>query len=356
MAENLAEQVEETAATVARLSSQLQTKGKEEEIRRLREESLAQNFWANDQYAKKVMQRIASLSELIDKVRHIEGLLSDARTAIELEMADEATQKLEEATHHIGSLEEETYFSGAYDHSDAILSVHSGQGGTEAMDWAAMILRMYERFVEKRNWKWELIDEQTGEEAGIKSATLVIHGTKAYGFLKHEKGTHRLVRKSPFNADHLRQTSFALVEVMPVVEENADVVIKPEDIEFEAFRSSGHGGQNVNKVSTAVRLKHIPTGITVSSQSQRYQDQNRKIALQLLRAKLWEVEEQKRGQKLREIKGEHVQASWGTQIRSYVLHPYKLVKDVRTDVESHDPDSVLDGDLDDFITAELRVL
>jgi peptide chain release factor 2 len=222
------------------------------------------------------------------------------------------------------------------------------------MDWAGMLSRMYTRFFEKRGWNFETVEYSAGEEAGIKSITYIIHGRFSYGYLKNEKGTHRLVRQSPFNADKLRQTSFAGVDVTPLLPEEAEVEIRDEDIEFEASRSSGAGGQNVNKVSTAVRIKHVPSGIVVECQTQRYQDANRKIAMQILKSKLWEIQEAKREAELSKIKGGATIASWGHQIRSYVLHPYKLVKDLRTEYEETNPEAVLDGNLDGFIESELK--
>jgi peptide chain release factor 2 len=303
------------------------------------------------------MLKLAEQKKVVERWRGVEKQASDIAELVSLEDSSlqlEIQSEVEKLASRLDEMELEAAFSGEYDSRNAILSIHAGAGGTESQDWAQMLMRMYLRWAERRGYKAEVLDISPGEEAGVKSAVIGVNGDYATGYLKSEHGVHRLVRLSPFDADHARHTSFVLVEVLPEAEADVDAKIAPEDLKVDVFRSSGPGGQHMQKTSTAVRLTHISTGLVVSCQSERSQRQNKEIALKILRSRLLELELAKRAEERAKLKGKRIAAGWGNQIRSYVLHPYKMVKDHRTDYQTSDTDKVLDGELDGFISAYLR--
>jgi peptide chain release factor 2 len=305
------------------------------------------------------MRQLARLNRTVQPWRELEKKLADAAELISLAEEDPSLQagiekELEEFKAQIDDLEFKLSLSGEYDARNAILAIHAGAGGTESQDWAEMLMRMYLRWAERRGFAAEVLDTSPGDEAGIKSAVIAVGGDYAFGYLKSEHGVHRLVRLSPFDADHARHTSFALVEIMPEAESDVELHIAPDDIKVETFRSSGPGGQHMQKTSSAVRLTHLPTGITVTCQSERSQHMNKEFAFKILRARLLEREMEKREEEKARLKGKRIEAGWGNQIRSYVLHPYRMVKDHRTDYETSNTEAVLDGELDGFIDAYLR--
>ena len=316
------------------------------------------DVWSDKNLSSKLGGEIKEIKDNLDMLKRWADTLEDAETAFEIqdaELISESENALAKIAKEVDSFELRQMLSGEYDEADAILTINAGAGGTDAQDWASMLLRMYMRWAEKRGWKVELLDKLDGEEAGIKSATIKITGKYAFGYAKAEKGVHRLVRISPFNANGKRQTSFASLEVMPIIEDYEKTIhIPPEDLEIDTMRSGGAGGQNVNKVETAVRILHKPTGIVVKCQEQRSQLQNKENAMQMLAAKLLAMRQAEHEKKLAEIKGESMDINFGSQIRSYVFHPYKMVKDHRTNYEVGNVDAVMDGDIDGFIEEYLR--
>ncbi len=322
-------------------------------------ESAQPDFWSDQPKAQNIMRQLSETQKIVQPWRSLEKKMTDITELISLAGEDTSLQaelqsEIEAIASRLDELELEMAFSSEYDARNAILTIHAGAGGTESQDWAEMLLRMYLRWAERRGYKAEILDISPGDEAGIKSAVIGVSGDYACGYLKSEHGVHRLVRLSPFNADHARHTSFVLVEVMPEAETDIDVKIEPDNLKVEVFRSSGPGGQHMQKTSSAVRLTHLPTGLVATCQSERSQHQNKETALKILQARLLELELAERAEERARLKGKRITAGWGNQIRSYVLHPYKMVKDHRTDYETSNTDAVLDGELDGFITAFLR--
>lgn len=330
---------------------------KRRELEELEQHAAAPDLWDDPEMARQTMQRLSALQEEIEYWTELRQRAQDAQELLTLDDGELLPELEEEGAaleQELARAEFRLMLSGEHDRGDAIFTVHAGAGGTDAQDWAQMVLRMYLRWAEQHGYKTEILDSMEGEGAGLKSATIAVNGEFAYGYLKAERGVHRLVRLSPFDAAHRRHTSFVLVEVWPDLGESVEVEIDPEELEIETFRASSAGGQHMQKNETAVRIRHLPTDIVVQCQNERSQAQNRATAMRILRARLMQLEEQKRQERIDALKGEHQQAAWGNQIRSYVLHPYQMVKDHRTNYETGNVDAVLDGDLDDFIEVYLR--
>jgi len=329
----------------------------DDEEQRLQQQMAAPDFWQDAEHAAGVSKRQADLGRRIGPWRGLRKELHELGELAALgdkTLTDDLRGQLDTLKQRFESLKGDLKFTGPHDANAAIISIHAGAGGTDAQDWAQMLLRMYVRYAEKNGWKVNMVDESAGEEAGIKSVTFELDGDFVYGKLKGEHGVHRLVRLSPFNADHLRQTSFAKVEVLPKIDQPDELAIDEKDLKIDVFRSGGHGGQSVNTTDSAVRITHLPTNIVVTIQNERSQLQNKETAMTILRSRLAQLQMEQHAEKISELKGPNEQAAWGNQIRSYVLHPYKQVKDLRTRYESSDPDATLDGGLDPFIDAYLE--
>ena len=322
---------------------------------------MASDFWSDNRRAQTQMQQLGALREEVTTWEGVAAQLNDLLALAQLleeepdeEMQDEVAQSLPPIEAQVEKLQFALMLSGEHDERDAIISIHAGSGGVDAQDWTEMLLRMYLRWAEHHKFRTEIYDYSEGEEAGVKSVTVEISGRYAYGYLRSEAGTHRLIRLSPFDAAHRRHTSFAKVEAIPDVESAIEIIIRPEDIEVDTYRSTGAGGQHVNKTDSAVRMRHLPSGIVVTCQNERSQLQNREVAMKLLKARLYELEQKKHEEETARLKGEHVQADFGTQIRTVTVHPYNIVKDHRTNFEMSDTDGYLSGEVDPFIQAYLQ--
>ena len=358
--EELRLRLENTLPKIEALSEAIGLKAMEKELAELDMRAAEPGFWDNMENAQKITQRAAALKDNIERYTRLVTAYHDNLTLIELADEEEDLSLLDECADGVAHVESElesqrlaTLLTGEYDKKNAIVTFHAGSGGTEAQDWAEMLYRMYTHWAEKRGFTYKLLDYLDGDEAGLKSACIQINGENAYGYLKGEAGVHRLVRVSPFDAAGRRHTSFSAVEVLPELDDSIQIDIRPEDIKMDVFRSSGAGGQHINKTSSAVRLTHIPTGIVVACQTERSQFQNRDTAMNMLKAKLMEIKEREHLDRIEDIKGTQAQIAWGSQIRSYVFMPYTLAKDHRTGYEMGNINAVMDGELDGFINAYL---
>jgi len=360
MIKELEEKISEMKKKLGNIEVVFNLPRKQEKMKRLEKESNAADFWNNPQKAGKILQELEELKNGIGEFKSIRKKISDSEELAKIFESEEDKKNLEKEIESVGvaleKFEFKTLFSGEYDRNDAILTIMSGAGGVDAQDWSEMLLRMYLKWSENKNFVAKVSNETKGQEAGIKNATLEIIGPYAFGYLKSESGVHRLVRLSPFNADNLRQTSFSLVEVMPVIENSKEIEVSPKDLKLDTFRSSGAGGQSVNKTSSAVRITHIPTGTVVACQNERSQMQNREQAMKILRAKLHKKYLEEKEKEKAKLRGTQVSAEWGSQIRSYVIHPYKMVKDHRTKHETSDVERVFDGNLEDFMESYLKYI
>ncbi len=350
------ERVNELQTQITDVWQKLNIDNLQAELNKLKAESSTSDFWNDTTHAQQIMKRISKLESRIKPwvdLKHNADELYDLFNLRDSSLLKEIETQLHENEVQFLALKNELKFNGLYDDHDAIVSIFAGAGGTDAQDWTQMLFRMYSRYFENNRWGITVVDESVGDEAGLKSVTMTVEGPFAYGKLKGEHGVHRLVRLSPFNADHLRQTSFAKVEVMPKIERPDELIIEDQDIKIDVYRSGGHGGQSVNTTDSAVRVTHIPTGISVAIQNERSQLQNKEVAMTILRSRLAQLQLEQHQEKLDALKGPNQSAEWGNQIRSYVLHPYKQVKDLRSRYETSDPEKVLDGELDPLIEAYL---
>lgn len=351
------DQAQQLQEQINQAADKLQISKLATELAELTRVSQQPEFWNESSKAQQTMQHIATLESRIAPWLQLQQGIADVLELLTLDdssMQTELNGQLAALQANFNDLKEDLKFAGSLDDHDVILTLSAGAGGTDAQDWTQMLFRMYTRYFEKSGWKYNLIDESAGEEAGLKSATLAVSGPFAYGKLKGEHGVHRLVRLSPFNSDNLRQTSFAKVEVAPKVDKPDEVVIDEKDVKIDVYRAGGHGGQSVNTTDSAVRVTHVPTGLVVAIQNERSQLQNRETAMTILRSRLAQLQVEQHAEKLSELKGPNQSAEWGNQIRSYVLHPYKQVKDLRSRYETSDPDAVLNGELDPLINAYLE--